>query len=117
MAFAAGTTRAAGEVNHLEWARGQLLLPQNSGSRRGTGTTMGIQRLYTNAVTGKHALDFFKEHAPGCVQAQLVCPFFTWTEPLRILKRAGVKDIQLLVRLCYATLPEALKEAECIPGV
>jgi hypothetical protein len=77
---------------------------------------MGIQ-LYTNAVAGKHALDFFKEHAAGCPRAQLVCPFFTWTEPLKILSRAGVRDIQLLVRLCYATLPEALKEAECIPGV
>jgi hypothetical protein len=78
---------------------------------------MGIQRVYTNAVAGKHALNFFQEHAAGCVQAQLACPFVAWAEPLRILKRAGVKNIQLLVRLCYATLPEALKEAECVPGV
>jgi hypothetical protein len=71
--------------------------------------------LYTNQAHS--ALSFFSEHADRCTEARLACPFFTWTEPLKILKQAGVNDIQLLVRLCYATLPESLKETLSIPGL
>jgi PLD-like domain/Homeodomain-like domain len=38
-------------------------------------------------------------------------------EPLTILRRAGVRRVQLIVRLCYATMPDALEAAAGLPGV
>jgi DNA-binding CsgD family transcriptional regulator len=78
---------------------------------------MTQRMLYTNADQTRSALAFFTTNAHRCTLARLACPFFTTIEPLTILKTAGVANIQLMVRLCYVTMPEALHAAVTIPGV
>lgn len=77
---------------------------------------MQPRALYTNLTANRTALSFFATHA-GCAVARLACPFFTTVEPLRILRDAGASEIRLIVRLCYATMPDALEAAAAAPGV
>src|SRR5262249_41782140 len=78
---------------------------------------MTHRTLYTNADQTRSALAFFTANAHRCTSARLACPFFTTIEPLTILQAAGVANIQLMVRLCYATMPGPLSAAGAIPGV
>src|SRR5262245_36781646 len=78
---------------------------------------MTQHKLYTNADETRSALSFFIANANRCTLARLACPFFTTTEPLTILNAAGVTNIQLMVRLCSATMPDAIRAAVAIPGV
>lgn len=76
-------------------------------------TPLFTNRPRTNDIT----LNFFYWHSNGVKAAQLACPFFTNSQPLKILKDAGCANIQLLVRLCEATSPEALAESKAFGGV
>lgn len=68
--------------------------------------------LFTNRPKGKDfTINFFYLNGAKANSAQLACPFFTDYEPLKILKDAGCKQIQLIVRLCEATSPDALASA------
>ena len=60
-------------------------------------------------------IDFFYEYANSATTAQLACPFFSSTDPLKILTQAGCRRIQLLVGLCEATSPVALQIAKSLP--
>jgi hypothetical protein len=73
--------------------------------------------LYTNADESRTALSFFVANAARCDSALLACPFFTTVEPLTVLRQAGVNRIQLLIRLCSATLPDRVEAARELPGV
>lgn len=75
--------------------------------------------LYTNSPFGKSdfALNFFYQNASAARTAQLACPFFTTALPLEILKDGGCGTIQLLVRLCSSTSPQALEEALALDDV
>src|SRR5262249_37731266 len=75
---------------------------------------MQSRALYTNSTTDRTALSFFVRHACRAA-ARLACPFFTTVEPLTILREAGASEIRLIVRLCYATMPDALESAAALP--
>ena len=80
---------------------------------------MAARTLFTNSPyrKGDFAINFFMLNAKGATSAQLACPFFTTTEPLELLRQAGCKTIQLLVRLCGATTPAALVAARGMKDV
>jgi hypothetical protein len=69
--------------------------------------------LFSNSPFGRgdFTINFFYENARQSRSAQLACPFFTTAVPLRLLHDAGCSRIQLLVRLCESTTPNALREA------
>ena len=74
--------------------------------------------IFTNRpATRDFTLNFFYRHANAVRTAQLACPFFTNADPIKILKEAGCEKIQLLVRLCEATSPDALMIARNFRGV
>lgn len=74
--------------------------------------------LFTNRPKGKDfTVNFFYLNGANATSAQLACPFFTDFEPLKILKDAGCQHIQLIVRLCEATSPDALLSAKALGGV
>lgn len=75
--------------------------------------------IYTNSPhrRGDITLNFFMLHAAGAPSAQLACPFFTTTEPLKLLQDAGCTSVRLIVRLCAVTCPRALKAAKAMPHV
>jgi hypothetical protein len=78
----------------------------------------GAERaLYTNADKRGSVLGFFITNASQCARAHLACPFFTSIEPLTQLKNSGVREIRLIVRLCFATMPDVVRAACKIPGV
>lgn len=77
-----------------------------------------MRQLFSNRPAGKDfSINFFHWNARGVKSAQLACPFFTNTEPLKILRDAGCSKIQLLVRLCEVTNPDALAEVQSLEGV
>ncbi len=79
---------------------------------------MKLIPLFTNRPGGgDYTVNFFTWNSQGVKSAQLACPFFTNTEPIKILKQAGCKQIQLLVRMCEVTSPNSLDEARHIEGV
>ncbi len=73
---------------------------------------MTSRQLYTNFGQGNYARNFFLLNAKGVESAQLACPFFTSPEPLRILYESGCRNIQLIIRLCGATTPDALTKGK-----
>ena len=75
--------------------------------------------IYTNSPhrKGDITLNFFMLHAAGAPSAQLACPFYTTTEPLKLLQDAGCTSVRLIVRLCAVTCPRALKAAKAMPHV
>jgi hypothetical protein len=74
--------------------------------------------LFTNCPRNKdYTLNYFYWYAKEARTAQLACPFFTTAEPVKILKEAGCGKVQLLVRLCEATSPDALTAARGYEGV
>jgi hypothetical protein len=74
--------------------------------------------IYTNRPKTKDfTLNFFYHHAAGCTSAQLACPFFTDPRPVQVLRGNGCGKVQLLVRLCEATSPEALATVCTLNGV
>lgn len=62
-------------------------------------------------------LNFFGYAGKGTSSAALACPFFTFVEPINVLKKCGVSEIKLLVRLCEITSYPALREAFNTAGV
>lgn len=78
---------------------------------------MSSLRLFTNFSAGSYVINLFIENGHRAPSAQLACPFFTIAKPLQILQDAGCRDISLIVRLCGATSPIALREAKGIEGV
>jgi hypothetical protein len=75
-------------------------------------------RFFSNGPrTHDYTENFFHQNAAGVASAQLACPFFTNCEPPRILVQKDCREIQLLVRLCVVTDPNALREARSISGV
>jgi hypothetical protein len=74
--------------------------------------------LFTNCPRNRDfTLNYFYWYAKEARTAQLACPFFTTAEPVKILKGAGCGKVQLLVRLCEATSPDALAAARGYEGV
>ena len=77
-----------------------------------------MNELFTNRPRyGDFSINFFLKHAENVKSAQLACPYFTDPEPIKILKSAGCEKILLLVCLCEATSPEALKKAKSYGNV
>jgi hypothetical protein len=74
--------------------------------------------IYTNRPgAGDFTLNYFYRYAAGVRAAQLACPFFSDATPVQILRQAGCSKIQLLVRLCESTSPDALVAARSLSGV
>lgn len=74
--------------------------------------------IYTNRPgAGDFTLNFFSRYAASIPAAQLACPFFTDASAVKIIRQAGCPKVQLLVRLCESTSPDALIEARALRGV
>jgi hypothetical protein len=77
---------------------------------------MVLRDLYGNTSKTGFSIDFFSLAAPGAQSAVLASPFFTLVEPVNLLTERGC-TVKLLVRLCSATFPEALKAVHKNPLV
>lgn len=77
-----------------------------------------MRTLFTNRPHDRDiTINFFYQNSSGAKTALLACPFFTDSEPVKILKAAGCQNVKLLVRLCEATSSEALTEVHNLGGV
>ncbi|PVM85754.1 phospholipase D-like domain-containing protein [Caulobacter radicis] len=77
---------------------------------------MLFSEIYSNTRETDYTLSFFMKAALGAETAALACPFFTNYDVVKLLTERGC-SVKLLVRLCQATSPEALRLALADPLV
>ena len=70
-----------------------------------------LNDVYANTRETDFTINFFMKTAKGAQTAALACPFFTHYEAVKLLTDHGC-EVQLLVRLCDATDPRALRQAQ-----
>lgn len=75
-----------------------------------------LRNLYANSQSTGFTVNFFLALAGTAPEAFLASPFFTTTEPIRILTEKGC-TVSLLIRLCSATAPNAVREVLANPNV
>lgn len=75
-----------------------------------------FSEIYANTPETDYTLSFFMKAARGAETATLACPFFTNYPAVKLLTDQGC-EVKLLVRLCHATTPDALRQALADPLV
>ncbi|MNU29772.1 hypothetical protein D3C71_182500 [compost metagenome] len=88
----------------------------NQHQRRPEATTQRLRDIYSNTAETGFTVNFFSLLAPSAQTAALACPFFTHYAPIQDLTDRGC-EVKLLVRLCDATDPNALRRALADPSV
>lgn len=79
-------------------------------------TMLRIRDVYGNTAETGFTQNFFNDMSPSARMAVLACPFFTHYGPVQTLTQRGC-EVRLLVRLCDATDPQALRLALVDPRV
>jgi hypothetical protein len=79
-------------------------------------TALRVRDVYANTAQTGFTQNFFNDMAPSAQTAVLACPFFTHYSPVETLTKRGC-EVKLLVRLCDATDPKALRRALADPKV